>query len=71
MGTKTISILDEAYNALSKEKENSESFSDVILRLSKERPKLSGSFGRWKISEKEVKEFNSELKKSWVGFGKK
>ncbi|MBI2173065.1 MAG: antitoxin VapB family protein [Candidatus Aenigmarchaeota archaeon] len=35
MGTKTISILDEAYESLKREKENEESFSDVILRLTK------------------------------------
>ena len=71
MGTKTITIINEAYEALKVEKEKTESFSDVILRLSKDRPKLAESFGKWKMSDSEVKDFTSELKKSWKGFGKK
>lgn len=32
MSTKTISIIDEAYNLLKKEKKGNESFSNVIIR---------------------------------------
>ena len=70
MGTKTISIIDEAYERLKKEKEKDESFSGVILRLTKSRGKLKDSFGKWKISDKEIKEFTDELKEGWKNFGK-
>lgn len=71
MGTKTISIMDEAYESLKKEKEADESFSDVILRLTKKRGKIKDCFGKWKISDKEVREFTNELKENWKRFGKK
>lgn len=38
MPTKTISIRDEAYDRLAARKGEDESFSDVILRLTKEDP---------------------------------
>ncbi len=71
MGTKTISILDEAYDALKREKEKSESFSDVILRLSRNRGKIRDSFGKWKMTNKEVKSFREDLRDSWQRFGRK
>jgi len=71
MGSKIIHVKDEAYDSLKLEKGLDESFSDVILRLTNNRGKISDSFGKWKMSDKEVKEFSSELKKSWKGFGKK
>lgn len=37
MGHKTITISDEAYEALSRLKRDKESFTDVILRLAKSR----------------------------------
>lgn len=37
MGTKTLSITDAAYAQLAKEKRPGESFTDVILRLTKKR----------------------------------
>lgn len=37
MAHKTLTISEEAYNALSKLKNENESFTDVILRLSKQR----------------------------------
>lgn len=71
MVSKNISIVDEAYKSLKSEKREKESFSEVILRLTKKRSKISDSFGKWVISEKEVESFSSELKKAWHGFGKK
>ena len=32
--------------------------------------KISDSFGKWKMSDKEVKEFSNELRKAWRKFGK-
>lgn len=65
MGTKTISILDEAYEALKMEKESNESFSEVILKLTGRRGRISDSLGKWKMSEKEAKELEKEIKRAW------
>lgn len=62
MATKTISILEEAYKALLKEKGKNESFSDVILKLTTKKGKISDSFGKWKMTEKEWKSIEKELK---------
>jgi predicted CopG family antitoxin len=71
MGTKTISILDEAYENLKREKEKDESFSDVILRLTNRKGSIRECLGKWKMSDEEVKEFRDELKRAWKEFGKK
>ena len=70
MGTKTISILDEAYNALAREKGKNESFSDVILKITARRGKISDSLGKWKMSDKELEEFQNELDKAWKNWGR-
>lgn len=71
MATKTISILEEAYRALLKEKSKSESFSDVILKLTNRRGKLADSFGKWDMSDGEWKAIEKELKKAWKKAGKR
>lgn len=38
MGVKTITVTEEAYRSLKSRKATDESFSDVILRLTKRRP---------------------------------
>lgn len=65
MGTKAIFITEEAYDALLREKKNKESFSEAILRITKESGKISESFGAWKMSDKEEKAIKSELSKGW------
>ncbi|MGD2248542.1 MAG: antitoxin VapB family protein [Candidatus Methanofastidiosia archaeon] len=65
MTTKTISITEDVYNILVLEKQKGESFSDVISRLVKRRSPLSDSFGKWKMTDEEIEEFQSELKKMW------
>jgi len=65
MGTKTISITEEAYDALLREKKNKESFTETILRMTKKSGKISDSFGAWKMSDKEEKAITSELSKGW------
>ncbi|MBU7011552.1 MAG: antitoxin [Theionarchaea archaeon] len=65
MKTKTISITKEVYDMLLVEKEENESFSDVISRLVKRRSKLSDSFGKWEMTDKEIQKFKSELRNMW------
>ena len=65
MSTKTISITEDVYNMLLLEKQEGESFSDVISRLVKRRSRLSDSFGKWKITDEEIEGFESELRKMW------
>ncbi len=69
MPYKTISVNLEAYEALRKEKREGESFSDVILRLTK-KPNLEKFLtlmGALKdeMSEEEVKEFIKTSKEAW------
>lgn len=51
--TKTITISDDAYDVLSKAKNNGESFSDVILRLAKKRTikELAGVWSDWEYDD--------------------
>ena len=65
MGVKTITVTEEAYKMLAKEKKEDESFSEVIKRLTKERGKLSDSLGAWKMTDQEAEEFFSSLRRNW------
>ena len=65
MGTKTISITHEAYEALVREKVNKESFTETILRITKKSGKIADCFGAWKMTDKEEEAFNAELSKGW------
>jgi predicted CopG family antitoxin len=65
MGTKTISITDEAYEALVREKKSKESFTETILRITKKSGKISDSFGAWKMSNEEEKAITCELSEGW------
>ncbi len=65
MGVKTITVTEEAYRLLAKEKKGEESFSQVIKRLMGDRGTLADSLGAWKMSEKEAEEVFSSLRKHW------
>jgi predicted CopG family antitoxin len=66
MTTKNISITDEAYEALRREKRRKEeSFTETILRLTGSRGKLSDSFGSWKLTDEEEATIRRELSKGW------
>ena len=65
MGTKTISIKDEAYEALLREKADKESFTDTILRITKKSGKISDCFGTWKMTNEEEAAILVELAKGW------
>ena len=65
MATKTISITEEAYDALIREKVDKESFTETILRLTKKTGKLSDCFGTWKMTDKEQEKIETELTQGW------
>jgi predicted CopG family antitoxin len=71
MATKTISITEEAYDALLNEKKNRESFTQTILRLTKKSGKLADSFGKWKMTDQEEQAIRSELSEGWRVVGEK
>ncbi len=66
MGTKTISIKDEAYEALLREKIGKESFTETILRITKKSGKIADCFGAWKMTDKEEKVIRQEIAKGWA-----
>ena len=61
----TISITEEAYEALLREKVNKESFTETILRITKKSGKIADCFGAWKMTDEEEKAIASELSKGW------
>lgn len=65
MGVKTITVTEEAYKMLAKEKKQHESFSEVIKRLTRERGKLSDSLGAWKMTDEEAEQIFSSLRLNW------
>jgi predicted CopG family antitoxin len=65
MGTKTISITEEAYEALLREKTSKESFTETILRITKKSGKIADCFGTWKMTDEEEEASRSELSKMW------
>jgi len=64
MSTKTISIMDDVYEGLRRNKLETESFSDEIRRLLNEkRPKLTEFLGLWKHkSPQEFKRIEDAIK---------
>ncbi|MDI6721178.1 MAG: antitoxin VapB family protein [Candidatus Aenigmarchaeota archaeon] len=73
--TKVISLSDEAYTELEKLKNAKDSFSDVVIRLSKkEKRPLSDFFGKWSDKEsldwleKSIKRTRKETKMRDVEF---
>lgn len=63
MGTKTISLSDDAYRILGAAKRPGESFSDVVRRVFKRKP-ISSFAGAWEGLEKEkIKEIRELIKK--------
>ncbi len=66
MGFKTVSLSDEAYNALKKRKHKGESFNDLILRLvaKPEQKSILSLSGSWKGSEKETNDILNVIYKN-------
>ena len=66
MGTKTITIMDDAYNLLKSRKLKNESFSEVLRReLKKSKKPLTDFAGAWNfLSEKDIEEIKEAIRKS-------
>lgn len=52
MGSKNISITEEAYNRLKAHKRDDESFTDVIVRLTDDERDVMSGFGAWSDTDK-------------------
>ena len=66
--TKVISLSDDAYSELSKLKKEGESFSDIVIELTKKEKKpLSYFFGKWSDKES-LNEMEKEIKESRKNF---
>jgi len=63
--SKNISITEEAYKALQREKGKDESFTEAILRLTRKRGKLADCFGGWKMTDQEQAAIEDDLTKGW------
>jgi len=70
MGSKTITISEKAYYALKKEKLENESFSAVIIRLTKRFGKIMESFGKWEMSDEEEAMIKIDLSEVWSSWSK-
>ncbi len=72
MRSKTITISEKAYYALKREKLKHESFSDVIIRLTKKKRfgKILESFGKWDMSDEEEVMIKIDLSEVWTSWSK-
>ncbi|MBD3230668.1 MAG: hypothetical protein GF329_20990 [Candidatus Lokiarchaeota archaeon] len=62
MTSKNISITEDVYNKLVKLKGETESFSELILRLIKsQKTNIEKSFGAWNLSKRELKEVWADI----------
>ena len=65
MGTKTITIMDDAYELLVRNKKKDESFSDVVRREFSKKGSILDLAGAWSdLSDKDTKEMENAVKKS-------
>lgn len=70
LGTKTIELDEDAYKRLKALKRKNESFTDVVLRLTRSPPKKSfyDLAGAWEMSDEEERELMSYLDQLWGAF---
>ena len=62
MSVRTVTLSEDAYEALKARKERGESFSDVVRRLSAAHPSLMAFAGAWKdFPPERMKEFQDWL----------
>lgn len=64
MATKTITIMDDAYNLLLSRKNNNESFSEVIRKMAGKKGDIMRLAGAWKhLTSEEVEKRKSDIRK--------
>ncbi len=64
MAVKSLTVTEDAYKALKNMKHGNESFSEVILRIAKDKTKLLDTyFGILRKNEYEAKEWKETIKK--------
>jgi len=64
MASKTLSVTEDVYYLLAREKFKDESFSEVIKRLVKSRGKLIDCAGLWKnLTDDDIQEIKNQIKK--------
>ena len=63
MATKTLTITEDAYEMLKRQKGESESFSQVIRKLAMRKGDIMQFYGAWKdlMSDKEAKQMKHEI----------
>ena len=59
--TKIISLADDAYDVLKILKEEGESFSGVVRRITKKEKNIFDFFGKWPGTKKELNKISKEL----------
>ncbi len=65
---KTVMLKEQAYKALLEKKKKGESFSDVVLRLTASKAKLSDYFGVWSdIPDTEFQRMLEAMRKARKG----
>lgn len=65
MATKTLSVTDEAFTALLREKKGEESFTETILRITARSGMLADCFGGWRMTDEEVTSTQGEVDEGW------
>ena len=62
MGTKTISIMDDAYNLLKNERQKGESFSEVIRRITRKQKDIMKFAGVWKdLFDQDIEKMKKDI----------
>ncbi|MBI2523360.1 antitoxin VapB family protein [Candidatus Woesearchaeota archaeon] len=65
MGTKTITIMDDVYDLLSRNKRKDESFSDMLRKEYSKKGNILDLAGAWSdLSDKDALEMEKSIKKS-------
>ncbi len=71
MPNKSVSITREAYEALRCERAEGESFTDVVLRLTRETRRLSACYGAWQLIDVKEARIGRELAEGWRRLGER
>jgi predicted CopG family antitoxin len=64
MATKTITVTEDAYEAMARRKREGESFSGLFLRLTGRGSNISDFLGAWKMDDRDLTAFE-DIRRSW------